>query len=122
MSIVPVVKCTGIARSIAFYTGVLDFELQGVWPEAADPAYAFLTRQGREMHLSSHAGDGVVGQHLIVRVEDVDAVAAAVFARGHDASAKPDSPIHQGPTDQTWGTRDFAVDDPDGNTVVFVQR
>jgi hypothetical protein len=32
-----------------------------------------------------------------------------------------DSPVHKGPTDQTWGTREFYVDDPDDNTLVFVQ-
>jgi catechol 2,3-dioxygenase-like lactoylglutathione lyase family enzyme len=122
MSLVPVIKCRAIARSIAFYTGVLDFELVGVWPEAVDPAYAILTRQGREMHLSSHGGDGEFGAHMVALTEDVDAVFAGVIARGHDPSAKAGSPIHQGPTDQTWGTRDFAVDDPDGNTVVYVQR
>lgn len=122
MSLVPVVKCSRIARSIDFYTGVLDFTLVGVWPEAVDPAYAILSRQDREMHLSSHAGDGLTGQHLVVLVEDVDTVFAGILARGHDPSSKADSPIHQGPVDQTWGTREAAVDDPDGNTLVFVQR
>lgn len=98
------------------------FELFGVWPAAVDPAYAILTREGDELHLSSHAGDGVPGQSVVVLVDDVDAVFTAVVARGHDTSAKADSPIHQGPTDQTWGTRDFAVDDPDGDTVCFTRR
>jgi catechol 2,3-dioxygenase-like lactoylglutathione lyase family enzyme len=122
MSLVPVVKCTRIERSLAFYTGVLDFQLVGVWPDAIDPAYAILTRQGQELHLSSHAGDGVVGQHLIVLTPDVDADFAAALARGLDRSAMPDSPIHQGPVDQTWGTREAAVNDPDGNTLIFTQR
>jgi catechol 2,3-dioxygenase-like lactoylglutathione lyase family enzyme len=122
MSLVPVVKSTRISRSLAFYTEVLDFQLVGVWPEPTDPAYAILTREGRELHLSSHAGDGVVGQHLIVLTRDVDADFAAAIARGLDRSARADSPIHQGPVDQTWGTRDATVDDPDGNTVIFVQR
>jgi hypothetical protein len=29
--------------------------------------------------------------------------------------------VHEGPLDQTWGTREFYVDDPDGNTIRFVQ-
>ena len=44
-----------------------------------------------------------------------------VRARGLDPSGKPDSPVHQGPLDQTWGTREFYVDDPDGNTLRFTQ-
>ncbi|WP_432327650.1 hypothetical protein ACRQ5D_30765 [Mucilaginibacter sp. P25] len=33
-----------------------------------------------------------------------------------------ESPVHQGPTDQTWGTREFYVTDTDGNTLRFCQR
>lgn len=32
-----------------------------------------------------------------------------------------ESPVHQGPIDQTWDTREFYVDDPDGNTLAFTQ-
>jgi hypothetical protein len=36
----------------------------------------------------------------------------------------PEAPqlVHEGPVDQTWGTREFYVDDPDGNTLRFVQH
>jgi hypothetical protein len=30
--------------------------------------------------------------------------------------------VHAGPIDQTWGTREFYVDDPDGNTLRFTQH
>jgi hypothetical protein len=30
--------------------------------------------------------------------------------------------VHEGPIEQTWGTREFYVDDPDGNTLRFTQR
>ena len=52
--------------------------------------------------------------------EDVDALFAKFLERGLKP-AKPESPVHQGPTDQTWGTREFYVDDPDGNTLAFTQ-
>ena len=37
---------------------------------------------------------------------------------------KPDAPkvVHEGPVDQTWNTREFYVEDPDGNTLRFTQR
>lgn len=110
-----------MAASVAFYTQVLDFRVFGVWPTEGDPAYAALVREGHELHLSSHAGDGVFGQSMVVRVADVDAVFAAIVARGFTPPDRPESPIHMGPTDQTWGTRDFVVDDPDGNRVCFSQ-
>jgi hypothetical protein len=50
MAIVPVLKCTAIDRSLTHYTGVLDFDLVGVWPGRADPAYALLIRQGLEQN------------------------------------------------------------------------
>jgi hypothetical protein len=28
-------------------------------------------------------------------------------------------PVHLAPLDQTWGTREVYVDDPDGNTLCF---
>ena len=122
MSIIPVVRSSQIMRSIAFYTEVLDFRLVGVWPEPADPAFSILTRNGDELHLSSHSGDGAYGQSITVLVDEVDALFARFRARGLDSAARPDSPIHQGPTDQTWGTREFCVDDPDGNKVCFTRR
>ncbi|GAA0651896.1 glyoxalase superfamily protein [Brevundimonas lenta] len=121
MAIIPTVKCSDMARSVAFYTGVLDFEARGIWPSEGDPAFAELTRGGDLLFLSSHSGDGVVGQAVVVVVEDVDALFASFRSRGLDPSHKPDSPVHQGPVDQTWGTREFYADDPDGNTLRFVQ-
>ncbi|WP_298162911.1 VOC family protein [Brevundimonas sp.] len=122
MPIIPVVRSSAILRSIAFYTEVLDFRLVGVWPEPADPGFSILTRNGDELHLSSHGGDGAYGQSITVLVDEVDELFARFKARGLDGSHKLDSPIHQGPTDQTWGTREFCVDDPDGNRLCFTRR
>jgi len=122
MTIIPIIRCNKIAESIHFYTEVLDFRLFGIWPAATDPAFAVLLRETSELHLSSHAGDGVPGQSVCVIVEDVDGLFASFVSRGLDLGGKLDSPIHQGPVDQTWGTREACVDDPDGNKICFVQR
>ncbi len=122
MPIIPVVKSSRIQSSIDFYTEVLDFRLVGVWPAPADPAFGILSRNGDELHLSSHAGDGVFGQSITALADEVDDLFRLFLSRGLDTSARPDSPIHQGPTDQTWGTREFCVDDPDGNKVCFTRR
>jgi len=52
----------------------------------------------------------------------VDALFAKYKDRGLDTSAKLDSPVHQGPVDQTWGRRELYVTDPDGNTLRFCQN
>jgi hypothetical protein len=54
-------------------------------------------------------------------VNDVDALFQKYLSRGLDRSTKTDSPVHQSPVDQTWGSREFYVTDPDGNTLRFVQ-
>jgi catechol 2,3-dioxygenase-like lactoylglutathione lyase family enzyme len=108
--------------AIAFYTRVLDFTCVGEWPSDSDPAFAILTRDGHELHLSSHSGDGMFGQAIAVLVDEIDPLFRKFLLRGLDTSAKPHSPVHQGPLDQTWGTREFYVDDPSGNTLRFIQR
>ncbi|WP_066827806.1 glyoxalase superfamily protein [Sphingomonas mali] len=120
--IVPTVRVTDMARAVEFYTRVLDFDHVGSWPTMADPSFTVLMRDGAELDLSSHAGDGVVGQKVIVLVDDVDALHASFVARGLDQRHRLDSPIHLGPTDQSWGAREFCADDPDGNGIIFARR
>lgn len=122
MAILPLVRCSRMATSLAFYTGVLDFELAGASPEIEDPAFNVLTRQGDTILLSSHTGDGEFGQALVVLTDDVDALFRTLRARGLRAPGRPESPVHEAPVDQSWGTREFYVDDPDGNTLRFTQE
>ncbi len=122
MTLVPTLRCHNVAEAVVFYTQILDFTHLGTWPATDDPAYAVLTRNGGELHLSSHAGDGVIGQPLVVVVEDLDACIAAFRARGLPPSQKVDSPVHQAPVDQSWGSREFYIDDPSGNTLRLQQR
>ena len=54
---------------------------------------------------------------------DFDALFQKFRARGLQTPGNPDAPqqVHEGPIDQTRGTREFYVDDPDGNTLRFTQ-
>lgn len=122
MAIVPVVRCRHMAASLRFYTEVLDFEVSGGFPELADPSFNILKRGDDTLFLSSHRGDGEFGQAVVLLVENVDALHRAFKFRGLRTPDNPDSPVHQGPIDQTWGTREFYVDDPDGNTLRFTQH
>lgn len=122
MNIIPLMHCTNMETSVSFYINILDFELAGTWPELGDPAFSILTRAGAELHLSSHGADGRTGSTASVIVTDIDTLFKKYISRGLDTSFKKDSPVHQAPLDQTWGTREFYVNDPDGNTLCFVQR
>jgi catechol 2,3-dioxygenase-like lactoylglutathione lyase family enzyme len=121
MRIVPVIKSSDLQKSIRFYTAVLDFERK--WPEYEDREIANgvidLVRAGAELQLSRHSGDGVFGSVNRVFVDDVDERYGTFRLRGLDTTRRPDSPIHTAPVDQTWGLREFAVTDPDGNTLCF---
>ena len=123
MPIIPVLHCRLIQPALAFYTRKLDFELVGGDGRSEDPAYCVLARRGEYVILSSHAGDGVAGQAVVITSDDVDAEWARLRASGHAAGSEASrSPVHAGPLEQTWGTREFYVDDPDGNTLRFTQR
>jgi catechol 2,3-dioxygenase-like lactoylglutathione lyase family enzyme len=123
MAIVPVLHCRSISVALEFYTSVLDFEVVGGDEHSEDPAYRVLARRGDYVILSSHQGDSRPGQAIVVTSDDVDADWRQFRVRGL-VSAKPaeESPVHAGPLEQTWGTREFYADDPDGNTLRFTQR
>ncbi len=121
MKIVPVIKSSDLKRSLHFYTQVLDFERK--WPgyEAHEIANGVidLVRNGAELQLSRHAGDGVFGSLIRLFVDDVDERFTTFRARGLDTTQRPDSPVHTAPVDQTWGLREFSLADPDGNGLCF---
>ena len=54
-----------------------------------------------------------------VFVDDVDERYETFRNRGLDTTGRPESPIHTSPINQTWGLREFAVTDPDGNDLCF---
>ena len=109
--------------SLTFYTGVLDFEHVDGDDDLTDPCFAVLERDGDPLFLSSHRGDGKFGQAIAVLLDDVDGLFRKYRSRGLRTPGDPDNPrqVHEGPIDQTWGTREFYVDDPDGNTLRFAQ-
>jgi catechol 2,3-dioxygenase-like lactoylglutathione lyase family enzyme len=118
MAIVPTIRCSHMKSSLEFYTKILDFKRADGEAGTTDPTHVVLRRAGDTLFLSSHAGDGVFGQHVVVMAEDLDVLFQKFLARGL-VPPERDSPVHHGPTAQSWGTREFYVDDPDENTVVF---
>jgi catechol 2,3-dioxygenase-like lactoylglutathione lyase family enzyme len=123
MPIIPTVRCSNLRRSVAFYTDVLDFQYVEGDDDLADPAFCVLSREGSLLFLSSHRGDGAFGQAVVVTTDDVDGLFRKFLERGLRTPGDPAMPqhVHEGPIDQSWGTREFYVDDPDGNTLRFMQ-
>ena len=122
MTVIPIVRSSNITASIVFYTRFLDFELAEGDSTQSDPGFATLKREGHYVYVSSYS-DGVFGHALVVIVSDLNSQFQKLRARGIETPppGTTPSPVHEGPVDQTWGTREFYVNDPDGNTVRFVQ-
>jgi len=123
MAIIPTIRCRNMRASVAFYTSVLDFERVDGDDSLDDPTFSVLARDRDFIFLSSHRGDGEFGQAIAVLVEDVNGLFHKFRVRGLKTPGNPEAPqmVHEGPIDQTWGTREFYVDDPDGNTLRFTQ-
>ena len=123
MAIIPTIRCRSMRTSLAFYTGVLDFERVDGDDDFDDPSFSVLSRGGDQLILSSHGGDGEFGQAIVITTDDVDALFRKFRERGLYTPGNPDAPeaVHEGPIDQSWGTREFYVDDPDRNTLRFTQ-
>ena len=87
------------------------------------PSFSVLSRDGNQLFLTRHRGGGCFGQPIVITTDDVDGLFRKLRQRGLHTPGIPDAPevVHEGPIDQTWGTREFYVNDPDGNTLRFTQ-
>jgi len=121
MSLIPMMRCRNMRASVVFYTTILDFERIDGDDDPAEHDFITLDRGGDLLALS--CDDGVFGTMVVVATPDVDAASRLFRRRGLRTPGNPDAPmqVHEGPSDQTWGMREFYVEDPDGNTLRFTQ-
>lgn len=120
MKMIPIFRCTSMKDSIHFYTRVLDFDL--FEPGASAEDWVVALRNGdAALLLTRLEKDQQLGIAVNVLVSGVDDLFRKYTQRGLDQSHRVESPVHLGPTNQSWGTREYYVTDPDGNTLRFVQ-
>lgn len=120
MKMIPLFRCRNMQEAISFYTGILDFELKD--PNASVEDWVVALKNGdAELNLTILEGDQKMGIAANVMVDDIDARFEKYLQRGLDISNKEDSPVHQGPLNQSWGNREFYVTDSDGNTLRFFE-
>ena len=120
MKMIPIFRCRNMKEAISFYTGILDFELKD--PDALPDDWVVALKNGdAELLLTSLEGDQKLGIAVNVLIQDIDKLFEKYIQRGLDTSNKEDSPVHQGPFNQSWGNREFYVTDEDGNTLRFIQ-
>ena len=113
---VPVFHVSNSADAVKFYCEKLGFRQEfshRAVASQADPGYSGVSRDGIWLHLSSFSGDAVVGGVANIIVDSVDELNAEFVGKG--------VANHLEPVDQTWGSREMYVKDPDGNCLRFQQ-
>jgi lactoylglutathione lyase len=116
-SAIPVIAVSDSARSEDYYCDVLGFQRMFAYPPDAarrDPRYLGVARDGVWLHLQSFKPERAGMTDAFLWVEDVGRLYDKVSARG--------AVVQLPPTDQTWGTRETGIRDPDGNVLVFATR
>lgn len=120
MKAIPLLRCLNMKEAIAFYTNILDFKLK--YPGASSDDWVVdLISGDAEVILTSLEGDQKPCINVYFQVDDADSLFNKFVSRGLVVPNNPDSPVHNGPIDQTWGMREFYVNDPGGNTLRFGQ-
>lgn len=123
MAIIPTLRVRKLTASVEFYTKVLDFERLEADNELSDPGFVELRRGNDRLFLSSHRDDGAFGQAITLTTEHIDELFQRFRVNGLRTPGDPAAPVevHEGPLDQSWGTREFYVADPDGHSLRFTQ-
>ncbi|MCS3735504.1 VOC family protein [Mucilaginibacter dorajii] len=119
MKLIPIFKVRDMHIALRHYTEVLDFVMTDP-DDTVDSPVIDLGNGDAAFQITTHESEKLFGSVANVWVDDVDAQFAKYKARGLNTSGKQNSPVEQGPFDQTWGRREFYVKDPDGNTLRFV--
>jgi uncharacterized glyoxalase superfamily protein PhnB len=116
-SAIPVIAVSDSARAEHYYCRVLGFQRMFAYPPDAskpDPRYLGVARDGVWLHLQSYKPERAGKTDAFLWVADVDRLHQEFCARG--------AIVQLPPTDQTWGTRETGIRDPDGNVLVFARR
>ena len=116
-SAIPVIAVSDSARAEDYYCRVLGFQKMFAYPPDApkpDPRYLGVARDGVWLHLQSYKPERAGMTDAFLWVDDVDRLHEEFSARG--------AAVQLPPTDQTWGTRETGIRDPDGNVLVFATK
>jgi catechol 2,3-dioxygenase-like lactoylglutathione lyase family enzyme len=115
----PIMGTRDMRRAIAFYTEKLGFELafgaEGGEPDAEHPNYVGYRRDVVDIHMQFQYPHEMGTIRLRFLVEDPDTLYAEYRQRGVECSG-------DGVQDKPWGTREFALYDPDRNALTFYRR
>ena len=110
----PIIGTRDIRQAIEFYTRQLGFQL-AFRDETDPPNYVGFRRDAVELHMQFQFEDEMGTIRLRFLVEDPDALFNEYRQRGVECT--PNSV-----DDTQWGTREFALYDPDRNALTFYRE
>jgi uncharacterized glyoxalase superfamily protein PhnB len=102
-SVVPEIPVRKLDRALGFYQDILGFTVDWVYEER----FASVSSGNARLFLEKRWGDE--GVQCDLYVEDADAAYAELRSRNAPLVGKPE--------DKPWGTREFGIEDPDGNSL-----
>ena len=116
-SAIPVIAVSDSVAAEDYYCRVLGFQKMFAYrPDTTkrDPCYLGVARDGVWLHLQSFKRERAGMTDAFLWVADVDLLYVEVSERG--------AVVQLPPTNQTWGTRETGIRDPDGNVLVFAAK
>jgi len=128
--VVPNLVVADIDRSTAFYRDILGFTVVATVPDTAPYVFVWLQRDAVNVFLNAteaafkdfpHLAAKALGGTATLYVTLEGEADRAVVDELHDAIAGRCRVVHPLHT-QFYGMREFAVEDPDGYTLMFAQR
>ncbi|CDX49148.1 Glyoxalase/bleomycin resistance protein/dioxygenase [Mesorhizobium plurifarium] len=114
-TVTPILRMFDVAKAREFYLDFLGFEVR--FEHRFDdnaPLYMGIARDGCELHLSEHHGDGSPCVHIRVEVADIAALHRELTAKKY-RYARP------GLEETPWRTREVTVGDPFSNQLTFYE-
>ncbi|MCZ6915203.1 MAG: VOC family protein [Gemmatimonadetes bacterium] len=112
-AVMPTITANDLGASIAWYRDVMGFVVAREMEHEGQRVGAVMSAGGVQFLLGQDdfakgkdRQKGIGFRLYCVSEQDIDELAAEIKARG--------GILDQEPTDQPWGSRDFAISDPDG--------
>ena len=114
-AVTPILRMFDIAKAREFYLDFLGFEVRFEHRfEDNTPLYMGIARDGCELHLSEHHGDGSPGAHVRIGV-------VGIADLHHELTAKKYRFNRPGLETTPWQTKEVTVIDPFGNQLTFYE-
>ena len=113
---IPILRMFDVAKAREFYVDYLGFTVDSEhrFHESA-PLFMAISRDGMQLFLSEHHGDGSPGAHIYIEMSGLE-----TFHR--ELAAKRYRYANPGIETKEWGTREVCVADPSGNKLIFSER